>query len=183
MTMIRAWRVLGSEYLLQKRWLSVRQDRVETGRGIVIDEFHVLEVPSWACICCISTQNELVLIRQYRHGVGRVTLELPAGVIEEDETPLAGAQRELFEETGYTSENWTALTKLAPDPARQTHVAHCFVAREARLTHPQRLDDAEDLAVERVPVAQVRSLIDDGTLDHAVHVAALLLASQRGLLS
>ena len=153
MQRLRPWQVLDSKYLLNKRWLNVRQDRVVTGRGVTIEEFHVLEVPSWACICCVSERGELVLTRQYRHGAAGITLELPAGVIEDGETPLAGAQRELFEETGYTAPNWTLLATLTPEPARHTHLAHCFLATGAVLTHAQSLDDAEDLSVEAVPAS------------------------------
>jgi 8-oxo-dGTP pyrophosphatase MutT (NUDIX family) len=182
MRQLQAWEVLHSEYLLKKRWLSVRQDRVRTGAGFTIEEFHVLEVPSWACICCFSQTGELVLTRQYRHGVSKVTLELPAGVIEADETPIQGAQRELFEETGYTSEDWAPLMILTPEPARHTHLAHCFIALNAVASHQQCLDEAEDLLVETVPASQALSLIEEGRLTHAVHVAALLLAQQRGLI-
>ena len=179
---IRAWQVLESDYLVERPWLSLRRDRVVTGHGATIDEFHVLEVPTWACVCCIDEDGQLVLIRQYRHGIGRVTLELPAGVIESNETPLAGAQRELFEETGYTSDDWTALATFAPEPARHTHLAHCFVARRARLTSPQSLDEVEDLVVETFPASDLLHLIETSEITHAVHVAALLWAKQRGLL-
>lgn len=153
-----------------------------TGHGANIDEFHVLEVPKWACVCCIDESGRLVLIRQYRHGIGRVTLELPAGVIESSETPLEGAQRELLEETGYTSDDWTALPTLAPEPARHTNHAHCFVARRARRTGKQNLDEVEDLVVELFPVSDLMHCIETGEITHAVHVAALLWAKQRGLL-
>ncbi|HEU5075140.1 MAG TPA: NUDIX hydrolase, partial [Polyangiaceae bacterium] len=179
---IRAWQVLESRYLVERPWLSLRQDRVMTGHGTNIDEFHVLEVPTWACVCCIDENGCLVLIRQYRHGIGRVTLELPAGVIESSETPLEGARRELLEETGYTSDDWTALPTLAPEPARHTNHAHCFVARHARRTGQQNLDEVEDLAVELFPASDLMRRIEAGEITHAVHVAALLWAKQRGLL-
>ena len=179
---IRAWQVLESEYLVEKPWLRLRQDRVVTGHGALIDEFHVLEVPTWACVCCVDETGQLVLIRQYRHGISRVTLELPAGVLESSETPLEGARRELFEETGYTSDDWTALVTFAPEPARHNHQAHCFVARRARRTSPQSLDEAEDLVVETFPASELMRLIETGEITHAVHIAALLWAKQRGLL-
>jgi 8-oxo-dGTP pyrophosphatase MutT (NUDIX family) len=182
MQRLRPWQVLDSKYLLNKRWLNVRQDRVRTGRGVTLEEFHVLEVPSWACICCISESSELILTRQYRHGAGSITLELPAGVIEPEETPLAGAQRELFEETGFTAPNWSLLATLRPEPARHTHLAYCFLATGATLTHAQSLDEAEDLVVETVPASSARDLIERGELTHAVHVAAVSIALARGLI-
>ena len=182
MRVIRAWQVLASEYLVRRPWLSLRQDRVRMGNGTTIDEFHVLEVPTWACVCCIAEDGQLVLIRQYRHGIGQLTLELPAGVIEPNETPLAGAQRELFEETGYTSSDWSALATFAPEPARHTHLAHCFVARGAKRTSQPSLDEFEDLVVETFRASELMQLIETGAISHAVHVAALLLAKQRGML-
>ena len=182
MSNVSPWRVLDSQYLLKKRWLNVRQDRVETGRGVVIDEFYVLESPSWACVCCVSNERELVLIRQYRHGVGRVTLELPAGVIENDETPELGARRELREETGYVAERWLQLPTLTPEPSRHTHRAHCFVALDARPAHSQTLDEAEHVEVVRIPLSRITELVTSGQLDHAVHVAAVLLARSMSLL-
>jgi len=179
---IRAWQVLESDYLVERPWLKLRQDRVVTGHGAAIDEFHVLEVPAWACVCCVDESGALVLIRQYRHGIERVTLELPAGVIEPGESPLQGARRELFEETGYTSDDWAPLHTFAPEPARHTHLAHCFVARRARNTSPQSLDEVEDLEVETYPASELMRLIETGEVTHAVHVAALLWAKQRGLL-
>lgn len=182
MSTITPWQILDSRYLLEKRWLRVREDRVKTGSGVVIDQFHVLEAPSWACICCVSAERELILIRQYRHGASEITLELPAGVIESDETPEAGARRELVEETGYVSKHWVHLLTLNPEPSRHTHRAHCFVALEARPDRIQALDAAEQVEVVKVRVDDVLSLIESGQLDHAVHVAALLLARNMNLL-
>ena len=142
----------------------------------------MLEAPSWACVCCISSERELVLIRQYRHGAGQITLELPAGVIESHETPEAGARRELCEETGYVAPRWVALPTLTPEPSRHTHQAHCFVAFDARPEHAQSLDFAEQVDVVKVPVDQILELVASGRLNHAVHVAALLLARSMNLL-
>lgn len=177
------WQVLKSDYILERTWLKVREDKVQTASGNVIDEFHVLEVPSWSCVCCVDQQKRLVLVRQYRHGIGRTTLELPAGVIEPGEPPLTGAKRELLEETGHTAERWIALPSLTPEPARHTHLAHCFVALDATRVAPQKLDASEYMTVETPPIAALDALIDEGRLSHAVHVAVLLLARSKGLFS
>ncbi|MBN2195270.1 MAG: NUDIX hydrolase [Polyangiaceae bacterium] len=179
---MKPWEILESRLLLDKRWLRVREDRVRTGSGHVIDEFHVLECPSWSCVCCVTRDQQLVLVEQYRHGRGAITLEIPAGVIETTETPLAGAQRELREETGYEAEDWVALGTLRPEPARNTHRAFLFVARGAVRCFMQALDPSEDVRVRLHPLAELDALIDEGRVDHAVHVAALLLAARRGLL-
>ncbi len=180
---MKPWEVLSSRTLIERRWLTVREDRVRTASGHVIDEFHVIDTPSWACVCCVTAARELVLIEQYRHGRRAITLELPAGVIEAAETPLGGAQRELREETGFEAERWIPLATLTPEPARGTHRAHLFVALGAVQRHAQCLDASEDVCVRRFPLGAVDELIDSGRIEHAVHVASLLLAARRGLLA
>lgn len=179
---MKHWEVLASRTLIDKRWLRVREERVRTGSGHVIEEFHVLDAPSWACVCCVSVDRELVLIEQYRHGRGAITLELPAGVIEVGESPRAGAERELREETGYVAEQWRSLGCLTPEPARGTHRAHLFVATGAQRRGEPELDASEDVRVRRFPLEAVGALLDEGRVEHAVHVAALLLAQRHGLL-
>lgn len=176
------WTVLESRYLLDKHWLRVREDRVQTARGHVIEEFHVLEVPSWACVVAVTESRHLLLVEQYRHGYAGTTLELPAGVIEPREAPLRGAQRELLEETGYEAGEWVELGPLTPEPARHTNQAFLFAALGARCVSDLCLDASEDGRVCLFPLAEVDRLIEERKVHHAVHVAALLLAQRRGLL-
>src|SRR5262245_48087811 len=110
---LRAWQVLSSEVVLSRRWIEIRQDRVKLASGHEIDEFHVVHGPSWAAVLCLTEAGEVVLVRQYRHGIGGESLELPAGVIDRDEAPLAAARRELREETGYVSDAWTPIAAVA----------------------------------------------------------------------
>lgn len=177
---VRPWKTLASEVLLERKWLRIRQERIETGRGAIIDEFHVIEGPPWAAIVCVTTRRELVLVEQYRHGHGELSLELPAGVIEKAEDPLVAAQRELLEETGYGGGAWQALCVVRPEPARHTQWAHLFVCVGAELLRPQALDDTEDVRVVLRPVAELDAVVDE--VIHGVHVGALLLAERRGYL-
>lgn len=176
------WTVLASERVLDRRWLAIRQERVRTGRGKIIEEFHVVESPSWACVVCVTPQRELVLVEQYRHGIGELTWELPAGVVDPGEAPVDGARRELREETGYEAARWIAVQTLRPEPARHTHWAHIYAALDAEPSSAQELDDAEDARVFTVPLSDIDELIAGGRLAHAVHVAALLLCRARGLM-
>ncbi len=175
---VRPWKTLTSQVLLERKWLRIRQERIETGRGAVIDEFHVIEGPPWAAIVCVTAARELVLVEQYRHGHGGLSLELPAGVIEPGEDPLASAQRELLEETGYGGGNWQALRAVRPEPARHTQWAHLFVCVGAELQRAQSLDETEDVRVVLRPIAELDAVLDE--VLHGVHVGALLLAERRG---
>ena len=88
------WKVLDSKYVLQKPWMTVRQDKVKLPSGAVIPEYYVFEYPAWVNVIAITAEGQFVLVRQYRHGIGRETWEIPAGVVETtDRTPHDVARR------------------------------------------------------------------------------------------
>jgi len=175
------WQVLERRTLVERHWLVLHEDRVKLANGREISEFHVLVQPSWAGILCVTEADEIVLVRQYRHGIVGNSLELPAGVVEGSEGPLAGAQRELREETGYTAERWAEIGTFACDPARQTAHAHFYCALGATAGMTRELDESEDIEVVRVPRAELFGLIESGQIKHGQHIAAILLAARRGL--
>jgi 8-oxo-dGTP pyrophosphatase MutT (NUDIX family) len=176
------WSVLNRRYLLERPWVSVREDHVRLPNGHEIEEFHVVEYPNWAAVVCLDTRDHLIFVEQYRHGIGRSSLELPAGVIEADEDPLEGARRELAEETGYASGDWVALGRCATDPSNHSNYAYLFVARGATNAGLQALDREEAIQVRRVPRAALPDLLERGEMVHGIHLTALLWAMQRGLL-
>lgn len=103
------WELLKSEYLFNRPWLTVRKDCVKIPSGEINDEFYVLEYPDWVNVIAITDEGQFVLEKQYRHGLGKTCYEIPAGVIEEGESPLEAAKRELQEETGYGDGTWREL--------------------------------------------------------------------------
>jgi len=177
----RSWKTLDSELILDRKWLRVRRDRVLTGAGVVIDEFHVIESAPWAAVVCVTGERELVLVEQYRHGHRGPSLELPAGVLEPGEAPLAAAVRELREETGYEPGHVQELWSVRPEPARHEQWAHFALATGARLVRSQALDATEEVTVVRRPLSELDAIV--GEMVHGLHVAALLLAARRGLLA
>src|SRR5882672_10379867 len=95
---IPAWQVLSEITLIAQRWLEVREQRVRLANGHEIERFHLIKGPDWAGVLCLTEAREVVLVRQYRHGIAGPSLELPAGVLDGAEEPLAAARRELLEE-------------------------------------------------------------------------------------
>ena len=133
---MKPWQVLDSKLLIDERWLQLREDRVQLANGQQIDRFHVIHGPDWASVLCVTNDSEVVLVRQYRHGIGSASLELPAGVIEPNESPEEAARRELAEETGYESSDWQSIYSVSTEPARHTTRALFFVASNARQVRP-----------------------------------------------
>ncbi len=180
---MKRWQVLEQAYLLRRWWMNLRVDRVRLPSGEEIEEFHVIEYPDWVCVLCLTEDEQLVMVEQYRHGLGVISLELPAGGVEPDEEPLEAARRELLEETGYVADRWEPLGRCAPDPSKHTNLAHIFVARNARRVAPPRLDPGEDMEVRLVAPAEALRLADEGQVVHGIHAAALFWAHFRGILS
>lgn len=178
-----AWQVLSDTALISQRWLEVREQRVRLANGREIDSFHLIKGPHWASVLCLTEPREVVLVRQYRHGYGGASLELPAGVVEAHESPLAAAKRELREETGFEVRELLPLLAVAPEPARNSTRAHFFFGEGAERVAEQALDPGEDLELVLVPEAELFELIERGQIVHAAHIAAILSAFYRGLLS
>lgn len=179
---MKPWVVLKSTALLTRHWMELREDLVSLADGSEQFEFHVVELPSWVAVVALTEDRKLVFVDQYRHASKLVSRELPAGVIEPEETPLAAAQRELLEETGYVAEDWSPLIELLPEPSKVKTRAHFFFARGARRVAEQRPDSTEQIHVVLVDAAAWMDEVASGRLQHGVHLAALLYAARRGLL-
>ena len=149
--MLKPWVVEDSRITYADRWLKVRTDRCVSPSGPVIDPFHVLEYPAWVNVVALTPDGEIVLVRQYRHGVQQILLELPAGVVDPNDTPASAALRELREETGFEAEELHLTGSMDANPATQTNRSWSFLATGVKRTGEQRLDDTEDIEVELQP--------------------------------
>jgi 8-oxo-dGTP pyrophosphatase MutT (NUDIX family) len=179
---MQPWIVRSQKTLLERKWLKITEDQVELSNGTIIDEFHVLHCPDWSSVVAITDDEQIVMVEQYRHGLGRTSLELPSGVIDPGENPLQAAQRELLEETGYHARAWTHLFEVSPEPSRSTHRAHFFVAHGAVRAGAANPETSEIIDVKVLPIGELLSQLARGRVDHAAHVGAILLAERRGLL-
>lgn len=168
------YKVLGSEYLVRSRWLTLRRDALELPNGKVIPDFYVLELPDWVNVIALTKDGKMILEHQYRHGLGRTSWELPCGCLEKnDASPLEGAKRELLEETGYGGGEWELLDTLCGNPGNSNNLTHCFVARGVEKIASQNLDDGEYFEVATFSEKEVLSMLRHGEFMQALHAAPL----------
>lgn len=140
----RPWTTLSRRLLFDGLpWLRLWADDVQLPDGRVIPDFYRLEMPDYATAIALTDDQQIVVLRQFKYGVGAVGLYLPAGYVEPGEDPLDTARRELREETGYAAEGWTALGGYVTDSNRGSGRGHFFLAKNARKAGERNTDDLE----------------------------------------
>lgn len=167
------WKVLESEYISRRPWMTARRDVVQLPDGRINPEYWVLEFPDWVNVIAITKDGDMVMVRQYRHALGVTEYELCAGVMEEGETPLQSAQRELLEETGFGGGEWTEYMNICANPSNHTNMAHTFLAVGVESIAEQHLDATEELTYHVMPQEQVLEMLQRGELMQALMAAPL----------
>ena len=171
--MVKKWDLVRSERLNSLGIFSTRKDYSVSPVTGNEHGFYVLETPDWVNIIAVTPKDEIVLIRQFRHGTRSLTLEIPGGTVDPGEEPLEAAKRELLEETGYGAETWEQIGKIAPNPAFLDNSCYTFLASGARRVQEPAPDGTEDIEVELAPAGDITSYIIDGRIDHGIVVAAV----------
>lgn len=168
---ITPWKILESRNLFPK----FRMDSCELPSGKPYKAY-VFEFDAWANVVALTKNNEVVLVKQYRHGVQEILLELPGGVVDSGEDPLEGAKRELMEETGYSAGNIIEVGRLYPNPAIQQNTLFCYLATDVEWAGEQHLDEAEEIEVQLIPLDELIEMARQGKFLHALNVAVLFQA-------
>jgi 8-oxo-dGTP pyrophosphatase MutT (NUDIX family) len=166
-----------SDSVLKDRWINVRADHCVTPAGFEISPYYVLSYPDWVHVVAITSDDHVVLVRQYRHAAGVFTLELPGGALDPADTEVEqAARRELEEETGFTAARWELITSLYPNPATHTNRVHFYLALDPVRTGAQKLDQGEDgLTVKLLPIQVVLDGLRSGLMGQAAHASGLIL--------
>ena len=180
--MSRPWKNLGQQLLLQTRVFAVRAWQRQSPETAKSHDFWVIEPPDWVNIVALTTAGELVLVEQWRHGTGAVTVEIPGGMIDPGETPEVAARRELLEETGYAAQTLTWIGCVEPNPAIQSNRCTTFLALGCERVAETHFDSTEECVLRLEPMDGVADLVRSGVIDHALVVAALQFAFLRGAL-
>jgi 8-oxo-dGTP pyrophosphatase MutT (NUDIX family) len=169
------WTFLHRRRVFEHFIFDLHQDRYRVEPAGEESDFLVLQASDWVNVIPVTADGQVVLIRQYRHGIRQVTLEVPGGMIEPGEDPQHAALRELSEETGYTTEKIKPLGFLYPNPAIQDNKCFSFLAENVQPTGIQQPDQFERIEVVTHPLSEIPKLILSGAIGHSLVVNAFAL--------
>ncbi|MGB3626309.1 MAG: NUDIX hydrolase [Henriciella sp.] len=175
---MKPWRIKSSRTSYEDKWLKIRSDRCETAEGRIIDPFHIIEAPEWVCVLGLTADNQVLAIREYRHGAQAITLGLPGGACDpEDQSISMTAARELEEETGYRCSTLVCTGCAYANWANQNNQISFFIGFDATpvgIAHP---DPNEEIDPVLIPYADFLAYDFDGP-KQTHHAAALFYAER-----
>ena len=169
---VATWQRKSSRQVADCKVFKVREDISVCEANGVEHPFYVIESPEWVNIIPLTANEEVVLIEQYRHGIDEIALEIPGGLVDDDESPQEAAVRELAEETGYVPRAVVLLGRSRPNPAIQNNWVYHYLALDCELKQAVRFDGNESIGTGLVPLAEIAPLISEGMITHSLVVAA-----------
>jgi ADP-ribose pyrophosphatase len=166
-------RVEWKKTIHQGRVFRLCRERVILPNGVKAD-FDVIHHPGSSAIVPLLSDDQVVMVKQYRQSVGKFLWEIPAGTLDPGEGPLECARRELIEETGYRAGHWEKIIEVLPAPGYTDERIHVFSARDLQPA-PQNLDKDEVLEVVQLSRGEALAMIQDGRIQDALTIIGLFL--------
>lgn len=169
------WKLSNRKVLSSNRIFTLISRDASSPDDKIQGEFYVIETRNWVNVIPITKENKVVLVKQYRHGINDYSLEIPGGIVETEgnSASLQAGQKELQEETGYTSKTWEYLGKASGNPAILNNWCDFFIARDAEKTSVQNFDPHEDIEVIEVDLKELPVLLEQNKIHHPMCVAAI----------
>jgi len=170
------WKILSTEYISQHKYFTARRDKCETPDGHIVDEYFVVELPLTVCAVALTEEGEVLMVKQYRHPIEEVLLEVPGGFVDEGETAEQAMKRELKEETGYEFSSYTYVGKIAANPGVLNNFTYFYLAKGGKKTGEQKLDKNEQVEIEKISVEKLKELFLENKILQATHNSCVFYA-------
>jgi 8-oxo-dGTP pyrophosphatase MutT (NUDIX family) len=171
------WTIDNSEYIINDRYLKLRRDSCTTPQGGKVDTYYVLELKDWVNCIAIDENDNVMMLRHYRHGVQKYLMEFIGGGMEEGESPEEAAKREVEEETGYTGGAVFHVGTSYPNPANHTNQVYTYLSVGGKISQDQNLEVGETITIEKIPLKTViEEMSKPDSVYSAIYIAALFHA-------
>ena len=167
------WKTLSSEYISSHQYFTARKDVCEMPSGTIVDPYFVVELPESVCAMALTENNEVLLVKQYRHPIEKSISELPGGFVDTGETAESAVARELQEETGYSFSNFYYLGRTAANPGVLNNFTSLFLATGGKKTGEQQLDYNEEIEIKLFPLEDVRQMLMNNEIVQAMHALCM----------
>lgn len=174
---MKKWKTLESHLLFHSSYARFRKEVCELADGRIMQNYYVLDIRDWVNVVAITRENQIVLVRQYRHAAKNITIEIPGGAIDGDgESPEMAARRELLEETGFKAGDQIFASKHYPNPALQSNQLWTYVFIGCEKISEPEWDEFEEMEIELVSFSQLKQRVHEGEISHSLILASLFLA-------
>ena len=171
--MIQDWSVLKREPVEDFKLFQIRRKQVRSPRTGETREVQAIQFTDWVLILALTADEEVLMVRQYRHGIERVCLELPGGLVDAaDDSAAMSAQRELLEETGYKANEIMLMGECFPQPAILSNKCFFYLAENVTRVQMQNLDAGEDIEIINAPLKSIPAKIENKEIDHGMVLLA-----------
>ena len=172
------WLTISSENVVENCHVTVKKDKVQLPDGAVIDDFYTVSIPDASLIVALTSDGCVLLKSEYRYACQCNVIECPAGMVNPGEDPSETARRELLEETGYESSDWTYIGPSYESTSKLTNKMHLFLARGCRKVADQSLDENEHIDVMKVPFDEAVDMVMRNEIKANSSAHALLWVSR-----
>ena len=174
------WKLLSSEYLFNDTWLKARRDKCLKSDGSLVYPYYVMEYPEWVTGLGLTENNEVVLVKQYRHAVGKVCIEIPGGCVDDiDKNYEEAMRREMLEETGYVFAKLEYLGNTSPNPSTNANWMHMFLLTGGKKVQEQELDGNEEIEIMVVPMNEFFQLVLTNQIVQSMHMTTIFFALRK----
>jgi 8-oxo-dGTP pyrophosphatase MutT (NUDIX family) len=164
-----------NDHTIERNWLfELKRKRYRSSASKKTHDYYVIELADAVHAIAVTPDRELVLVRQFRAGAAKDSLETPGGLLEPGEDPLEAGARELLEETGYAGDPPRSLGSVWSNSSLLSSKITTVSIENARRVGEKNLDPGEEIEIVLVPVDQIRRYIKEGLIDNVLVVASLL---------
>ena len=167
------WKVVQDNIHANCRIFDVHRQKMLRDSDQKQGEFFVIETNDWVNVLPITEDNEIILVRQFRYGTKKFSLEPPGGVVENGEDPILAGQRELLEETGYSGKNPKIIGTVFPNAAIMANRCYFLLITDVKMTSEVSFDPHEELQTEKIEINRLKELVHSGEISHSIGVNAI----------